>query len=144
MALDRSGNLYIADRGNHRIRRVGARNRVITTVAGNGQRDFSGDGGPAGRASLADPFDLTADRRGNLYVADTGNKRVRRFDARNNRYRDRPGQASLQGRACLGVQEREPVLLMPLSRLGCAHLTMLPAETTHSECITREQVAPEA
>jgi streptogramin lyase len=64
---------------------VGARNRVITTVAGNGQRGFSGDGGPAGRASLADPFDLTVDRRGNLLIADTGNKRVRRVDARNKR-----------------------------------------------------------
>ena len=85
VALDRSGNLYIADRGNHRIRRVGARNRVITTVAGNGQRGFSGDGGPAGRASLADPFDLTVDRRGNLYIADTGNKKVRRVNARNKR-----------------------------------------------------------
>jgi internalin A len=83
--LDRSGNLYIADRGNHRIRRVRARNRVITTVAGNGQRGFSGDGGPAGKASLADPFDLTLDRRGNLYIADTGNKRVRRVDGRTKR-----------------------------------------------------------
>ena len=85
VALDRSGNLYIADRGNHRIRRVGARNRVITTVAGNGQRGLSGDGGPARRASLADPFDLAVDRRGNLYIADTGNKRVRRVNARNKR-----------------------------------------------------------
>ena len=85
VALDRSGNLYIADRGNHRIRRVGARNRVITTVAGNGQRGLSGDGGPARRASLADPFDVAVDRRGNLYIADTGNKRVRRVNARNKR-----------------------------------------------------------
>ena len=85
VAVDRSGNLYIADRGNHRIRRVNARNRVITTVAGNGQSGFSGDGGPARKASLADPFDLTLDRRGNLYIADTGNKRVRRVDVRTKR-----------------------------------------------------------
>ncbi|MYC83753.1 MAG: hypothetical protein F4X19_16915 [Acidobacteria bacterium] len=93
VALDRSGNLYIADRGNHRVRRVGARNRVITTVAGNGQRGFSGDGGPARRASLADPFDLTVDRRGNLYIADTGNKRVRRVNARTRRIETVPVKA---------------------------------------------------
>ena len=85
VTLDRSGNLYIADRGNHRIRRVGGRNRVITTVAGNGRRGFSGDGGPAGKASLADPFDVAVDRRGNLFIADTGNKRVRRVGARTRR-----------------------------------------------------------
>ena len=93
VALDRSGNLYIADRGNHRIRRVGARNRVITTVAGNGQRGFSGDGGPARRASLADPFDVVPDRRGNLYIADTGNKRVRRVNARTKRIETLPVKA---------------------------------------------------
>ncbi len=82
VALDRSGNLYIADRGNHRIRRVSARSRIITTVAGNGQRGFEGDGGPATKASLSDPFDVALDRRGNLYIADTGNQRVRRVDAR--------------------------------------------------------------
>ena len=82
VTLDRSDNLYIVDRGNHRIRRVGARNRIITTVAGNGQRGFSGDGGPARKARLADPFDLAVDARGNLYIADTGNKKVRRVDAK--------------------------------------------------------------
>lgn len=71
------GSLYIADTLNHRIRRVGS-NKIITTVAGNGVRDFTGDGGPATLASLHSPSDVTIGPDGSLYIADTNNVRIRR------------------------------------------------------------------
>lgn len=87
-AMDRAGNVFIADRGNYRIRRIGT-NGLISTVAGTGfSEDFSGDGGPAVNARLnlcsncqTEASDLAMDSAGNLYVADTGNHRIRRISA---------------------------------------------------------------
>ena len=76
VAVDGVGNLYIADLGNHRIRRVDP-SRVITTIAGTGEYGFRGDGGPALEARLASPRGLAVDAAGNLYVADWGNHRIR-------------------------------------------------------------------
>ena len=83
IAFDSQGNLYIADGFNHRVRRVSP-DGVITTIAGNGQRAFSGDGGPAREASLAGPKGLGFDAAGNLYIADAENDRIRRVDANGN------------------------------------------------------------
>ena len=66
--MDSAGNLYIADTGNNRIRKVS--NGVITTVAGNGTHGFSGDNGPATSAQLDDPDGVAVDSAGNLYIAD--------------------------------------------------------------------------
>jgi hypothetical protein len=77
IAVDSSGNLYIADTGNHRIRKV-TPDGVITTVAGNGIQGYSGDGGPAASAQLSEPTDVALDPSGNLYIADLGNSRVRK------------------------------------------------------------------
>ncbi len=74
-----SGDLYIADTANDRIRRVD-RSGIITTVAGTGVTGFSGDGGPATAAQFDSPRSLAADAGGNLYVADDNNHRVRRID----------------------------------------------------------------
>ena len=79
LALDGSGNLYVADLGNHRIRRIDPEG-VITTIAGTGERGFGGDGGPATEAQLNRPYGLAVDTSGNLYVADQGNRRIRRID----------------------------------------------------------------
>ncbi len=80
LAVDGSGNLYVTDWGNHRIRRIDTEG-VITTIAGTGVREFSGDGGPATEAQFAAPGGLALDGSGNLYVADWGNNRIRRIDA---------------------------------------------------------------
>lgn len=81
LALDGSGNLYIADTGNNRIRKVTASSGVISTVAGNGIPIFAGDGGPATSASLNGPRAVAVDGSGNLYIADTLNDRVRKVTA---------------------------------------------------------------
>ena len=80
VAVDGAGNLYIADRDNHRIRKVDSAG-VITTVAGDGTRGFGGDGGPAMAAQLFFPSGVAVDGTGNLYIADTGNNRIRKVDA---------------------------------------------------------------
>ena len=84
LAFDGDGNLYIADLGNHRIRRVD-RNGIISTVAGSGPANwaegaFAGDGGPATSAQLNLPTDVVVDASGNLYIADAGNERIRKVD----------------------------------------------------------------
>jgi sugar lactone lactonase YvrE len=79
VALDSRGNLYIADTGNNRVRRV-TRSGIISTVAGTGALGFSGDKGPARRAKLAYPAGITVDRAGNLYIADAVNYRVRKVN----------------------------------------------------------------
>ncbi len=79
VVLDTNGNLFIADTANNRIREVGT-NGVITTVAGKGGQSFSGDGGPATNAYLASPTALAMDGNGNLFIADTINRRIREID----------------------------------------------------------------
>jgi uncharacterized protein (TIGR03437 family) len=79
VASDLSGNLYIADQNNNRIRRVDTKG-VITTVAGNGNPGFSGDTGPALQASLNGPTGVCTDAAGDLFIADLGNLRIRKVN----------------------------------------------------------------
>jgi len=85
IAVDRVGNVFIADAGNNRIRELHASTTAsratITTVAGNGASGFAGDGGPATGAKLNGPQGLAVDAHGNLFIADTGNGRVREVRA---------------------------------------------------------------
>ena len=81
VVLDAFGDLFIADTGNHRIRRVGANDGLITTVAGQASSGFSGDGLPATSATMFEPHGVALDAEGSLFIADTGNSRVRKRDA---------------------------------------------------------------
>ncbi len=78
LALDPSGNLYIADYGNQRVRRIGT-DGMITTVAGNGQTGSDGDGGPAISAQMLSPRNLAIDTAGNIYVSEFQGHTVRRI-----------------------------------------------------------------
>ena len=78
IAIDSIGNLYIADMYNHRIRRIDANSGYITTIAGNGIGNFSGDSGLANNASLSFPTSITFNKQGSLFISDWGNSRIRK------------------------------------------------------------------
>ncbi len=80
LAVDSSGNLYISDSHNYRVRRINAATGEITTVAGTGSAGFSGDSGAATAAALALPQGLSVDQQGIIYLADSANHRLRRID----------------------------------------------------------------
>jgi sugar lactone lactonase YvrE len=88
VALDLSGDLYISDGANNRIRKVvnptAIHTDTITTIAGNGMSGFEGDGGPAGAAELNKPSGIAIDSAGDLFIADSGNNRVREVPASGN------------------------------------------------------------
>jgi len=77
LAVDKQGNLFIADPNNHLVFRIGTDN-VLTVVAGNGVRGFSGDGGTATSASLRFPNGVAVDSAGNIFISDGGNNRIRK------------------------------------------------------------------
>jgi len=79
-AVGSAGNIYIADTGNNRIRKINAATGNISTIAGTGVAGYSGDGGPAVDAQLNAPYSLAFDSSGNLYVSDTINGLVRKID----------------------------------------------------------------
>jgi sugar lactone lactonase YvrE len=77
--FDAAGNLYIAERDNHVVRKVEAKTGVISTVAGTGVGGFGGDGGPGMKAQLRQPHSIVFDRDGTLLICDIGNQRIRRL-----------------------------------------------------------------
>ncbi|MGH8999159.1 MAG: hypothetical protein ACRDY7_07185 [Acidimicrobiia bacterium] len=80
LAVGPAGDLWIADSGNDRIRRVAASTGVISTVAGNGTTGYGGDGGPGAAAAFDSPRALAFDAAGNLYIADSMNHKIRMVD----------------------------------------------------------------
>ncbi len=79
VAADDSGNVYIADRLNNRVRKINAAG-IITTIAGNGTFGFSGDNVAATATELSNPRGVAVDKHGNVYIADQGNNRIRKVD----------------------------------------------------------------
>ena len=77
LAFDASGNLYVADRGNHAVRKIDT-NGIITTVAGGNNSGFSGDGGAATSAQIREPYDVVFDAAGNMYISSY--RRIRKVD----------------------------------------------------------------
>ncbi len=108
VAFDSAGNLYVADTGNHRIRKVDTAG-VITTFAGTTQ-GFSGDGGPATSAQLDSPNSLALDGADNLYVSDQSNNRIRKVDAATGNISTAAGGGSAlgDGGAALSAQLYSP------------------------------------
>ena len=81
LVIGPDGHLYFCDLGNQRIRRLDLKSRRTQTIAGNGQRGYSGDGGAATDASLNMPHEIQFDSRGNLYIAERDNHVIRKVDA---------------------------------------------------------------
>jgi uncharacterized protein (TIGR03437 family) len=79
--VDGKGDLYIADTDNHRIRVISSADKTIRTVAGSGLSGFQGEQGTATAVSLNQPLGVAADAAGNVYIADTGNHRIRMVSA---------------------------------------------------------------
>lgn len=80
--FDRHGNLIFVEMRNCAVRRIDRESGRISTVAGAGRPGFSGDGGPATRATMRDPHSIALDAEDNIYIADIGNHRIRRVDAK--------------------------------------------------------------
>ncbi|PYK01269.1 MAG: hypothetical protein DME23_04470 [Verrucomicrobia bacterium] len=78
--FDKAGNMFFVEMRNHIVRRVDAETKIISTVAGTGREGFSGDGGRATKAQLKQPHSLQFDPKGDLYICDIGNNRVRKVD----------------------------------------------------------------
>lgn len=82
LRFDGAGNVYIAERDNHVIRKVDAKTGVISTVAGTGVPGFSGDGGPGVKAQLRQPHSIELRDKDHLLICDIGNHRIRQLDLR--------------------------------------------------------------
>jgi streptogramin lyase len=80
--FDKKGNLFLVERMNHIVRRVDGKTGIISTVAGNGRPGFGGDGGLATSASLHEPHSIQLDGKGNLYICDIKNHRIRLVDVK--------------------------------------------------------------
>jgi streptogramin lyase len=78
--FDKAGNIYFCERLNHAIRRIDGKTQTISTIAGTGKPGFSGDGGPASKATFKEPHSIQFGPDGSLYICDIGNNRIRRID----------------------------------------------------------------
>jgi DNA-binding beta-propeller fold protein YncE len=94
--FDAAGNLYIAERDSHVIRKVDGKTGNISTIAGTGVAGFSGDGGPASRAQLRQPHSIAVDASGRLLICDVGNHRIRQVDLSSNRIETYAGTGERQ------------------------------------------------
>ncbi len=96
LAVDASGNLYIADQENNLIRKVTAKTGIITTIAGDTTGGYKGDDGPATATEFNQPSAVAVDAAGNIYIADFGNNRIRKIDAKTNVVTTFAGKGSLK------------------------------------------------
>ena len=123
LRFDSKGNIYVAERDNHVLRFIDMKSKTISTAAGTGVRGFSGDGGPANRAQLAQPHSIALDRADNVYICDIMNHRVRKIDAKTGTIttfagtgerENTPNEASLDGTPLAGPRSIE---IMPDGRM---------------------------
>ena len=81
VAVGTTGDVYVSDNSNNRIRKIEAATGTIRTIAGTGEQGYGGDGGPATEAGLYSPGGVAVDGSGNVYIADSANHRIRKIDA---------------------------------------------------------------
>jgi len=119
LILNENGLLYVADQSNNRIRMIDTKTGIITTVAGNGDAGYTGDGMPAIETSIAGPSGLTLDSGGNLYIADTFNSRIRKLDSQTGSITTVAGNGE-NFKFQPGVNEGSPALSRPYG-IACDH-----------------------
>ena len=134
IALDGSGNIYLASVFNQRIRRVDS-SGTITTVAGTGTSGFNGDRGPAVRAQLDNPEGVAVDGAGNLYIADRTNNRIRRVDASGTITTIAGGSVSADGDPADQAQLNNPSGVG--STVPATSTSPIPATSAFTGCIRR-------
>ena len=96
IAVDNDGSIYVVSQKENTILKISAA-RHAKRIAGNGRMDFGGDGGPADQASLASPISIALDSADNLFIADSGNNRIRRVDAKTHTITTVAGDGSFGG-----------------------------------------------
>lgn len=96
VAIATDGKVYVADTGNHRVVSVLANGKVTVIAGDSAHPAFHGDGGPARRAYLFEPYDVAVDDAGDLFIADTGNSRVREVDAATGKIRTVAGDGAAE------------------------------------------------
>ncbi len=111
IAADSAGNLYLSDHGCNKVWQVSP-SGVITTLAGDGRNTFAGDGGPAATASISAPGGVALDPQGNVYIADTGNQRLRRVQTASARSRSIARRAHFLGEPPAGALPPVPNLAL--------------------------------
>jgi DNA-binding beta-propeller fold protein YncE len=125
--FDAAGNLYIAERDSHVIRKVDGKTGIISTIAGTGGAGFSGDGGPASRAQLRQPHSIAVDAGGRMLICDVGNHRIRQVDLSSNRIETYAGtgerQATTDGASLKGTPLNGP-RTMAFDREGNLYLAL--------------------
>lgn len=108
--FDADGNMYFVEMKNNLVRRVDAKTRRITTVAGTGEAGFGGDGGPATEAKFRSPHSIALDGQGHLYIADIGNHRIRRVELASGRIETIAGTGDKKLPPDGGLAQGNPIL----------------------------------
>ena len=140
VALDVAGNLYIADSGNNRVRKIGAHTGLIYTIAGDSGESISGDGGPADTAGLYGPYTLALDDAGALLVADVFHNRIRRIAANAATLFYQPMRAGRISAPMLQALENDGNA--PLNFTSLAPITQAQLDPNATTCLLTTALAP--
>lgn len=135
LTVDDKGNFYLVDQGNQRIRRI-SKEGIVGTLAGNGQQDFSGDGGTAVAASFRYPTEVAVDASGNVYVSDQFNNRIRKVNATSGLVSTVAGSGGLPGYSGDGGPATSAKLYSPIGLAVDAKGNLLVADSWN-HCIRK-------
>lgn len=130
VAIDVAGNLYVADSGNNRVRKVHAKTGIINTIAGNLTESMSGDDGPADQAGLYGPYTLALDGQANLFIADVFHNRIRKISSNASTLAYDPLRAGRVSPPLLQTLENDGNLPLNISSIQIVSQAQLDPSTT--------------